>query len=500
MPSDSIRERILQRLQCVLSNIQSGIIIEACNRLPEPYFVVMDNCDDQDSVDGWIKSNAADDPTLNTDIPVKGPGSINVIKTITAGTNAILTKTFATGFDATGKTCVMFFYPDVDKLHSTQGLIIRAGNDASNYWQSIYRTDDMTDDMWTFHAVNIDGGVAGGLPPTVVGTPDKTDIKWLQIAVKTATAPTTLSADDAVFDWWVLFDTSGWLPSGGADAPELDFTDPVVGLNSIAFGKLSNAEPVFGLERRLTTPIDITGGRVSAWIHVYDKTELANDPPFGYSLLVLVGQNLSNWWGKFAFHDDVIDVVNDRTNGWNPIMFDPVTESDFILGSPDITAVDFFAVGGIGVSQAAAIEVGHLKVDLVTIKDLEGAFINDIKKVYRYKINFQQTPASPIMMFSAIGEDQEYNIYPIISSKLLVGVDTEVELPDGALLDKELGKVADDIQVAIGQQQNLWDLARYIKVVSMEFHVKEGTSIGILTTLLEIGFSFNLLDPTKEGI
>lgn len=500
MPNESIREKVLQALLCTLANIQSGKIIEACTSLPEPFFILMNGCDDQADIDLWSESLNAAAPTLNSVGFLQGTGAMNIGKTGVAGKDAVYEITLPSSVDATGKLGGGFlFVTTANDYDNANAYTIRIGTDDSNYWETSDGQGSFTDGAWNPMVVNIDADPAFGIP-TVVGAPDKTDINYIYVRIRTSTGPTTIPLGDARLDFFTLGDADAWIPTGGASIPEVDTTEKVVGLASIAFGKLANAPTPFGLERKLTTAIDATGGKFSVWFYVQDKTELSNVPPFGYSLAALFGQNLTNYWVKFMFHDDINDVDNDLSTGWNHLEFDPLTEADFIAGSPDITAIDFVVVGAIGDSIAAPIETGNLRVDLIKVSGVDGTYHNDIKEVYRYKINFQQTPASPNIMFAALDEDLESKTYPIIDNKLRVSFDAEATLPDEAILDKELGKLAADIQIALATRQELWGYAKYVELKQIAFNVKKGTHTGILTGIIEVGFTSNQLDPTKQGL
>jgi hypothetical protein len=322
----------------------------------------------------------------------------------------------------------------------------------------------------------------------------------MYIQLKTPTANDLIPLGNAIMDWWIVYDVTQWVPTGGADAPELTTATRVIGIKSVAFGKLPNGDPSFGLLSQTTTSYDATGGKIQVWVYVKDKTKLANTPPLNYAVGILVGQDALNWYSRFLFHDDLVDVDNDNTNGWNKIEFDPVTESDFTAGSPDITALDWFLVGGIGLDAATAIPVGDMGLDFLRIIDVEGDYHSDVKEVYRYKIGAYQTAGTPIIKFAALKEQVQTKIYPIIESTLTIGIDVEAELPDEVALDYELGKLAADVQVALADNQDLTDFARYVEIKNWEFSVMEGTHTGILTVMVEIGYMMNQRDPTKQGL
>lgn len=502
MHNHSVREKVLERLQNLLGAIQSGLIVEPSNALPEPIVQVMDACDDQASVDGWSPSPQTDLPTLNTNTSYDFGNSINLIKT-GSGTNApTWAKLLSTSFDATGKIVVMALKPTVSKLAVANALTLRAGSSPTDYYEYQVGSSAMVDQAWQVFGVNIDGGIQGGPPVTqIVGNPDKTAIILLQIELKLANATITLAADEMVMDYWIIYDVAAWLPSGGARVPELIFDNQAVtGSYSIGTGHIPNSDALFGLVKTFLIPFDGTGGDIECWIFVKDKTKLSNSPPNNYSVGILAGSDSANWYGRFLFHNDLRDQVNDRGNGWNRIIFDPLTESDIIAGTPTINNLAWFTIGGIALNTSIDIPIGDFRLDLVRIIGPTGTYSMDIKKVYRYAIASQQTPGTPSIMMSAIDEDREPEIYPEISARLRVGLDVEIELPAEYILDQELGRAADNIQIAIASQRDLWGIARYMRIVSLSFHAREGIHTGIVTIIVEIGFTFNQDDPTKQGV
>ncbi len=503
MPGDSIREKVLQRIQNLLAAIQSGFIVEPSNALPEPPFLPVDLLNDQASVDEWVPSLQALTPELYTGpiVPFNLPGCMSLIKG-SGGTQAALTRTFAEGFDATFKVGVMVFrFNDVNQIAVNNSVVVRFGTDASNYYEFTYNRSAFNSGQWGSVSVNIDGGASGGSPPVIIGNPDKTNIAWVQMEVKSVTGGTTFVTGDVLVDFVVLYDVTSWLPTGGASPPELIFDNQaVIGTFSVGFGHIVGADTNFGVEKTFGTGFDGTGGEVEAFIFIKDKSVYQNNPPLGFSAGILAGNDAQNWYGKFLFHSDLRDQVNDRGSGWNRIIFDPLTESDFIAGTPNITDLKWFTLGGAVQDASTLIPTGNIRIDFIRIIGVDGPYNHDIKKVYRYSISSQQTSGTPTMTMAALNEEQEVKLYPIIESKLIIGIDTEIELPSEALLDQELGRAQDDIQVALASQQELWGIARYIKVLNLEFHVREGTHTGILTTNIEVAFTFNQLDPTKQGV
>lgn len=490
MLENSRREKVLISLRCVLSNIQSGLLIEACTAFPDPQFVLMDGCD---STDAWDESQQAIAVTLYTTDPVKPPAALNMGKT-GGGNFSVYEKEFATSFNATGKLGFGFFYvEDTSLLHITQAMQIKYGTDDSNYYQQTFSRGNFQSQVWAEIIFDFDTA-------EITGTPDRADIQYISITWRTPAAPDAIPLGDIKIDWLALFDENGWLPVGGADVPELSADNPVVGLYSVAFGKIANSFAIFGIEKTLAVPIDGTGGTLEAWIYISDKTKLKNVPPSGYTAGLLIGQAIDTYWAKFLFYEDLLDVINDRTNGWNQIEFVPETEFDFKVGEPDISAITYIAIGGIAITDAQEIPVGDMKTDYWKFNDIDEFYNNNMKHVYRYSIGSYQTHGNPSIMFSALKENFISNIYPIITSTMLVGLDGEIELPDEAILDEELGKLASDIQVALASQQSLYGHANYVEIKSVEFSVKEGTSTGYVTMMVEIEYDMNQLDPTEDGL
>jgi hypothetical protein len=502
MPTDSIREKVLQRLQNQLAAIQSGIIVEPSNALPEPAFITLDNFNTQDDIDEWTPSPQALTPELYTGpvSPFTLPGCLSFIKEA-GGPTGTISKTFATTSDATRKVGSVYLYvPNTSVLANNECLTVIFAEDDFNYFYQLFDVADFIEGNWTQFTVNIDGNDC--CPAAlIVGNPDKSKINGAAIIIKTNTGATTLGTGDVLIDFMILNDVDHWVPSGGASPPALVFdNNTVVGTYSIGFGHVANADVNFGVIKTLQIGIDATGGDVEAWVYIKDKTIYNSVPPLGASLVVVVGNDSSNWYAKFYFHDDIRDVVNDLTNGWNRFLFDPVTEADLVVGSPDITDLQWFNISGFLIDEATFVPTGDIRVDFVRVIGPDGLYNNDIKKVYRYAIASQQTTGTPILTFAVLKEAQSTAIYPVISSELVISIDAEVELPFEAVLDQELGQLADDIQVAIGQEQDLWGMVRYMKITNLEFHVREGTHTGILVVVMEIGFAYNQLDPTTQGV
>ncbi len=496
---DSIREKVLDRLKCVLSNIRSGLLIEACNRLPEPFFELLDGCDDQDSVDGWAPSGVADTPTLNTTTFLKAPGAINLIKT-SVGTMATWEKTLSASFNATIKLGALGLRTtDRDLFNINNAITIKFGTDSSNYFERVFGKIVLQNGGFVNFLVGIDD--ITGLPSTVVGAPDITAIKYLSITAQTATGGTDVLEGELIMDFWTLFDDTAWAPISSAEAPEVIFEDPppVIGLSFIGFGRRApNSELAFGIQHIFPTPVDGTGGELESWVFIHDKNVLNPASALG-SVGILVASSLSDFFVKTLFFDDLIDRVNDSSSGWNQILFTPETESDLVLGNPDIENLVGIAVLAGAVSDIS-IPVGDLGIDFIRFTNLAGDFLTDVKHVYRYQIGTYQTMGTPIIMMAALKEDKVSKVFPIVHNRLTVGIDGEIELADEQVLDKELGKLATDIEVALAKEQELYGVARYVELKQFEFSVKEGTSTGILTGIIEVEYAANKIDPTKQGL
>lgn len=500
MPDDSIREKVLKRLNCVLANIRSGTIIEACNALPDPFFEVLDGCDDQDSVDGWVPSGSADTPTLNTTTFFKAPGAINIIKLSGAPPVAILTKTLDTPFDATTKLgSLVLRSADVSQLHGTNAAKIKFGTDASNYFLRVFGRSTFQDNIFIDLQVGIDD--IAGTPATIVGSPDITQIQFIEITIQTPIAGTIISEGDLIMDYWSLLDPTRWIPVNSGEAPEVQTEDPppVVGVSYIGFGRRApNIDLAFGIAHFFPTPLDLTAVQLEAWMFAHDKTVLNPISAVG-SLGIILATTETDFFAKTLFYPDILDRINDITSGWNQILFRPETESDLTVGSPDIENI--VAISILGFADAdTTIPVGDFGIDFIRLVDVAGAYRTDVKQVYRYKIGTYQTMGTPIIMMAALNEKKVSKVYPLVHNTLTVGIDCEIELADEAVLDKELGKLATDIEIALAAQQTLWGVARYVEPKNWEFSVKEGTSTGILTGEIEIEYVTNQLDPTKQGL
>lgn len=498
MPNQGRREVVLNAIRNALGYIKTGTEIDYCDDLPKDLYSFIDPCI---STDGWTYNSEGETPTLDESLFIYGGASINLGKKA-GGNTVIYEKTLSVPVDATNLTVggMYFYYTGIVALHATQGLEIRIGSDDSNYYRKQYGNASLDLDVlvnygWVF------------ADEDVIGTPDIGNIAYISVRIRTTVPSAVIPLGDAKMDLWFLFNPEGWFPFGGASMPPKVFTDGDVaqGTACVGFGKFGFAEVNCSIMRDFAAigeTFDLTGGEIETWFKVHDKTKLFEEAAPGFpSIYIIVGNAVNKFYMKYIYYADIQDQVNDKTSGWNKIRYNIEDESDLAINSPDIS--DITLIGLIVTADAIETEIplGDLRTDFWRAFDVEEEIYNlDVEGVYRYKMNVHQVPVTPSIVMAAMDEDCESKVYPTMYRTLQIGLDGWIHLTDEDLLDKELGKFADDIQVALFNNTQLSDIVQFVAIRKFEFSVRKGTqNYGVLTIMISVGYVVNQKNPALEG-
>lgn len=230
--------------------------------------------------------------------------------------------------------------------------------------------------------------------------------------------------------------------------------------------------------------------KLGVWVRVKDKTVLGTSVAIG----LLIGHSAADLYQYLVPQADLQDIDNDATDGWN--LLTPAILSDFgqAAGYVDISKLDYLILLIQTASADTVLASGDIGMDDWHL--IFPCFNTGVEKVYRYSKGMTQLPITPSIVMSAIDEDNEQKVYPTISGKLTVGLDTHIELGEDDILDQKLNVVDGDIQHAIAMcNTQLGGLAQYVKIVRRSVSVLENH--GILTTMLEIDYLMDYTNAIK---
>lgn len=186
---------------------------------------------------------------------------------------------------------------------------------------------------------------------------------------------------------------TGWTNSADATAPTLDTVNKKEGTASINLGKSGTSTNQAFYEKTLGATFDGTGDEYRVWIKVKDKSVLQDGVSGGLppaALEIAIGSDSSNAFIRFIGKDDLKDVDNDGTDGWNNLgdlisNFNPVN-------SPVITALDYLKVVLFTPNASDLIVSGNIKMDFhrlllnpvnkysTSLDTYHGSDIDDVEK------------------------------------------------------------------------------------------------------------------------
>ena len=163
------------------------------NPIPIADQEIVDNCD---STSGW--SDSADmTVSVNSDILKFGVGALNLTKDGNSSSNASTSKT-VTNLDFDDKRLEFFLYiadqATLDKLTTTDCVMIRYGSDSSNYYQWT-RDKSNLNLLWNY--IN---NLTDDNEDTVVGAPDNNNMDYFFIQLDTINTSDTWIAGKVIME------------------------------------------------------------------------------------------------------------------------------------------------------------------------------------------------------------------------------------------------------------------------------------------------------------
>lgn len=191
---------------------------------------------------GWTKGGDGGDPGVAGAL-VYGSHCLSLAKSGSSTTSASFTKTLSTAVDGTDcRLKITFYLKDVEEFGKASALTIRIGADASNYYQRVFRREELHNGIFEVD-LKIDIKEMA-----LTGTVALTALDYLYIDFSTKTIASTIAAGNVKMDYWRL------------ENPDvLDTTDLKVYYatlqsteNKILYGSVQTLSAVLAKEGRVT--------------------------------------------------------------------------------------------------------------------------------------------------------------------------------------------------------------------------------------------------------
>jgi hypothetical protein len=289
----------------------------------------------------------------------------------------------------------------------------------------------------------------------------------------------------------------GWNAAAHALTPVLDRVCIGIGIDNDNLDAGNNAG-VYWFDMDAPLNLNSAGKTIKLEFFVHDKSVLN-----GFGVFLQDSAN-GREVGAAVLYYCVEDTsaLDDGSNTLTLSIDDDFTEAHEL--EPEIPLVnreDICSVGLIiGVKEEfwdVGIPIGNIYIDNISVLDARFK-IKQFCEVTRYGAVGPQFSAYPALGVSALEAEDEYRVYPAVVEKLRVAVDVWCALSPEDILDRELGKAAADLQVAISSDQQLGGLASYVFIKRLRFSVSKTRTEGVLQAELEIGYTMNFDNPAAQ--
>jgi len=289
-------------------------------------------------------------------------------------------------------------------------------------------------------------------------------------------------------------DLNGWVVENNAKGwnPVLDTSNKVEGTAAIQLGIKQNKQ-LATWYRPLYSTYDFTDKVLDMWVYIYNKLKF-HPPWITTAIRLFLADDLANIAIYNVYRDDLGDVLNDGTDGWNFIN-KYANLYDAAVGVPDLANINNIGIM-VEIISGEVLPLGECNMDYWTVGSL--AFFRDVLIVTRAKTSgFAHFSAFPAITFMVVAEDCESKIYPAMFNRMLIELAGYDRYAEEDVLDRNLGYMASDIQMALMKDQTLNGLAQYVEVKRWEITAMEGNKTGVLQGWIEVGYMVNQKDPTQ---
>jgi hypothetical protein len=160
-------------------------------------------------------------------------------------------------------------------------------------------------------------------------------------------------------------DVADWNDQAAASPEIVNTVNKKQGAASLDLGKSGIGNVRATYQKVAGSTFDGTGADFRVWVYVYDKTELRSEalagPVGAKSLHISIGQDFGNIYFREYGPNELKDVVNDGSDGWN-LLGGPL--SGFLtFGSPNITILDSMSLFFETTFATETIASGNIKMD-----------------------------------------------------------------------------------------------------------------------------------------